>query len=389
MNNLKNLDVKLKEYCKSQKISGVLRVTIKDKIEYQAAFGYANDQEKTEFSDNSMFTFYSMSKPFCAMGLLKLKDKGLVDLDEHPKKYVPEASGFDARVTIRHLLHHVSGLPDFEQNVEFCSRYKPGTADRIRKQLTLLTQYPSYFEPNSKSMYANVNFIIPALIIENVTGFEYSAYMEKEIFQPLGISTIYGVIADPLKNRLNGFNMAGLCLALAIVGLSFTAKNRSEEQTKTNSKKGATIFIFLCLAIFLFNGSALSVYSIFTANRANYNGLNFIFLYLFFCVLLCGIVLGVLFVLDKKQGKRFGVKECLSRKPLVCSLLYGTFFFGAEFCALTTTSLLPIVIQAPLSFAVNVVIVAIVDRLIYKQNLSKIQLLQIALAIICGVLFAL
>lgn len=225
-----------------------------------------------------------------------------------------------------------------------------------------------------------------------IFGAKYGSLAIITTFATLGtlvISTVYGVIADPLKNQLNGFNIAGLCLALCIVGLSFTTKNRSEEQTKTNSKKGATIFIFLCLAIFLFNGSALSVYSIFTSNRANYNGLSFIFLYLFFCVVICGILLSVLFVLDKKQGKRFSVKECLSGKPLVCSLLYGTMFFGAEFCALTTTSLLPIVIQAPLSFAVNVVIVAIVDRLIYKQNLSKIQLLQIVLAIICGVLFAL
>ena len=225
-----------------------------------------------------------------------------------------------------------------------------------------------------------------------IFGAKYGSLAIITTFATLGtlvISTIYGVIADPLKNRLNGFNIAGLCLALVIVGLSFIAKNRSEEQTKTNGKKGATIFIFLCLAIFLFNGSALSVYSIFTSNRANYNGLNFIFLYLFFCVLLCGIVLGCLFLVNKTKGERVAVKECLGGKPLVCSLLYGTFFFGAEFCALTTTSLLPIVIQAPLSFAVNVVIVAIVDWSIYKQKLSKIQLLQIALAIVCGVLFAL
>ena len=76
-------------------------------------------------------------------------------------------------------------------------------------------------------------------------------------------------------------------------------------------------------------------------------------------------------------------------KPLVCSLIYGVIFFCAEFCALTTTSILPIVIQAPLSFAMNVVIVAIVDYLIYKQKLTKIQLIQIALAILSGVCFAL
>lgn len=206
MDSLKNLDIKLKEYCQFQKISGVLRVTVKEKIEYQTSFGYANDQNKTEFTDHSMVTFYSMSKPFCAMGLLKLKDAGLIDLDSHPKKYLPEANGFDERITIRHLLHHVSGLPDFEQNVEFCSRYKPGTADKLREHLKLLMAYPSYFAPNTNSMYANVNFVIPALIIENVTGLAYSTYMEKEIFQPLGMKN--AVVDNEklfIKNRVQGY----------------------------------------------------------------------------------------------------------------------------------------------------------------------------------------
>ena len=143
--SLDNLDKKLKEYCVAEKISGVLRVTLKDKIIYQSSFGYANDQSKSSFSEKSMFSFYSMSKPLCAIALLKLVDKGLVDLDMHPKKYLSEAEGFHENVTIRHLLHHVSGLPDFEQNVDFCTRYKPGTNDKVREHLKILTKYPSYF----------------------------------------------------------------------------------------------------------------------------------------------------------------------------------------------------------------------------------------------------
>lgn len=203
---LSTLDAKLKEYCTNEKISGVLRVTVKDEILYQADFGYANDQSKTEFTANSMFTFYSMSKPFCAIGLLKLKEKGLVDLDVHPKTYLPEANGFHDKVTVRHLLHHVSGLPDFEQNVEFSSRYKPGTKDRVREHLKLLAEYPSYFEPNTDAKYANINFIIPALMIENVTGVDYADYMKKEVFQPLGMK--HAVVDNEkrfIENRVQGY----------------------------------------------------------------------------------------------------------------------------------------------------------------------------------------
>ena len=203
---MENLEVKLKQYCESEQISGVVRVTFKDKIMYQSYFGYENDQSKTEFSENSMFSFYSMSKPLCAIGLLRLVDKGLVDLDAHPKKYLPEADGFNENVTIRHLLHHVSGLPDFEQNKDFSTCHKAGTGDKIREQLKLLTKYPSYFEPNTKGMYANINFVIPALIIENVTGFGYADYMEKEVFEPLGMKTaLVDNVNLFVENRVQGY----------------------------------------------------------------------------------------------------------------------------------------------------------------------------------------
>lgn len=194
------------EYCQSEKISGVLRVTVKDEIKYQAHLGYANDESRTEFEKGSMFSFYSMSKPLCAIGLLRLVDKGLVDLDVHPKRYLAEAEGFNEGVTIRHLLHHVSGLPDFAQSKDFSERYKAGTNDQIREQLKILTEYPSFFEPNTKGMYANINYVIPALIIENVTGIGYADYMRSEVFEPLGMKN--AVVDNEnlvLKNRVQGY----------------------------------------------------------------------------------------------------------------------------------------------------------------------------------------
>jgi hypothetical protein len=226
-----------------------------------------------------------------------------------------------------------------------------------------------------------------------IFGAKYGSLAVITMFATLGtlvISTVYGLITDPLKNELNGFNIAGLCLAFFIIALSFIAekykKKKAEEKTENRSAK---IYLFICLAVFLFNGSALSVYSIFTTYRAGYGGFNFIFLYLFFCVLLCAVSLGVFCLHSKAKEKTVGLAKCVSIRSLICTILYGVLFFGAEFCALTTTSLLPIVIQAPLSFAMNVIIVALADYLIYKQKLTKIQLIQIGLALISGVFFAL
>lgn len=202
-----NLKKQIEKYCEENHISGVLRVTLKDKIVYEQNIGFSDFENRIPFDDNSMFTFYSLSKPFCAIGLLKLTDKGLVDLDAHPSKYVAEAKGFNKNVTVYHLLHHISGLPDFEQIEEFNNKYAPGYAKNTREHLKLLTEYPSYFEPGTSSKYANINFVLCALIIENVSGMDYASYMKKEVFEPLGMKT--AVIDDEnliIQNRVQGYD---------------------------------------------------------------------------------------------------------------------------------------------------------------------------------------
>ncbi len=202
------LEKQIIEYCEKNYIQGVFRITVGDKVRLDTKIGFADIENKIDFTDDSMFSLYSLSKPFCAIGLLKLKDNGLINIDCHPFLYVPEAKGFDERVTIRHLLHHVSGLPDFEQNNEFKEKYAPGYAKYARKHLKILTGYPSYFSPGTDVKYANINFVLCALIIENVSGMNYSEYMKKEVFQPLGMKT--AVIDNEqltIFNRVQGYGL--------------------------------------------------------------------------------------------------------------------------------------------------------------------------------------
>ena len=225
---------------------------------------------------------------------------------------------------------------------------------------------------------------------------KYGSLAIVSTFATLGtlvISTFYGLISNPVKNKLTVFSGIGLGLAVVIIAMSFiqTRKNNSTKNEEKSAKDNK-IFLALCIAIFFFNGSALSVYSLFTEHRAEYGGLNFIFLYLFLCVVLCVLILGVLVLYEKWKGLARSVaykNQKIDVKPALCALGYGVLSIASEFCAITTTSLLPIVIQAPLSFAVSVIIVAIVDYLIYKQKLTKIQLAQMVMAIGCAVCFAL
>ena len=129
------LEQKIEAYCGENHISGVLRVTRQGKIVHAQKMGFADYEQRLPFAENAMFTFYSLSKPFCALGLMKLRERGLVDLDAHPGRYISEAADFDRRVTVRQLLHHTSGLPDFEQIEEFAEKYAPGYGDRKSTRL--------------------------------------------------------------------------------------------------------------------------------------------------------------------------------------------------------------------------------------------------------------
>ena len=200
----------LDEYCQKTLITGALRITSCDEISYERFIGKATPDGK-DINKDSMFTLYSLSKPFCAIGIMKLYDKGLVDINAHPGKYLPEAKGFDSRVTISHLLHHVSGLPDYYMVEEFANKYKgKGDPENLREQTKIISQYPMNFEPGKGNLYENINYVIPALIIENVTGMPYAEYMKKEVFEPLGMKT---ALVDRkglfVENRVMGTEIEG------------------------------------------------------------------------------------------------------------------------------------------------------------------------------------
>ena len=224
-----------------------------------------------------------------------------------------------------------------------------------------------------------------------IFGAKYGSLAVLMTFATLGtlvISSLYGLIFYPEENALTVYRVAGLLLSAVIIILGFIGDKRADGEEK---KAGRTqrIFILICIGVFLFNGSALSIYSMFTEHRAEYGGFNFIFLYSFFCVLLCLIGLAAILLF---RGRERGGEECRSGlriAPVICAVGYGVIFTVNEFCALTATSILPIVIQAPLSFAVNLVVVAVADYFIYRQRLTRMQVIQVALAILSGVCFAL
>jgi len=205
-----DLDHFIDTYHYTNQNTGILRITTRDTILYERYIGYADIERKIPFCKNSAFTLYSLSKPFCAIGLLKLRDQKLVDIDRHPAAYVSEARWFDSRVTIRQMLHHTSGLPDFEQTVKFHEIYDSGTPADMRQLMNLLAEHPMLFEPGTQGKYANINFILCAMIIEAVTDMDYADYMRERVFEPLGMmNTLVDRPGLDIADRAAGHDYSG------------------------------------------------------------------------------------------------------------------------------------------------------------------------------------
>lgn len=204
------MDQYLDRYCELYKFSGMFRVTLKDQIIYERNVGYADYEHKVLFSRNSVFTLYSMSKPLCVIGLLALADQGLVNIDDHPGKYLPEVKGIDPQISIRHLIYHMSGLRDFNQLKEIYGQYAVQHRPNMRQAVSRLVSHPLNFAPGTDTRYSNINYTILALIIENVSGMTYADYMKQKVFTPLGMKNAQvdalGLVA---ANRVRGYELDG------------------------------------------------------------------------------------------------------------------------------------------------------------------------------------
>ncbi len=207
---MEKLRERIAAYCEENHISGMLRITLKDRVLLEAAFGYADHVAKIPFCAQSMFSLYSLSKPFCAIGLLKLCDAGSVDLDAHPACYLPELKGLDARVTLRCLLHHVSGLFDPEQDMAHFAAAGVSADAALAEFVAALPALPLHFVPEQGKLYANINYNIPALIMERVSGVSYAEYMKREVFEPLGMQSA-AVDSEGLEipHRVKGYEWNG------------------------------------------------------------------------------------------------------------------------------------------------------------------------------------
>ena len=167
--------------------SGVVLIARNGKLLFEEAFGEADREKKIRNGTDTKFNVGSIDKTFTGLAIRQLAAEKKLALDDRIGKYLPDYPNKDAaaKVTIRHLLDMTSGIGDF-----FGDRYEAADKEKIltlADYLPLFADRPLEFEPGTANKYSNGGYVVLGLIIENVTGADYYAYVRDHIFKPAGM----------------------------------------------------------------------------------------------------------------------------------------------------------------------------------------------------------
>jgi CubicO group peptidase (beta-lactamase class C family) len=157
-------------------------------IVYKRGYGMANLEYGVPITPSSVFHVASVSKQFTAFALMLLASQGKLSLDDDVRKFVPEVPAFGPTITVRHLIHHTSGLRDQWDLLNMAGwRWQ---ADVVKQEDVLyLTsrQKALNFEPGAEYLYSNTGYTLMAVIVERLSGQTLREFAEENIFEPLGM----------------------------------------------------------------------------------------------------------------------------------------------------------------------------------------------------------
>lgn len=170
---------------------GVVGVKKSDEIIYLNAFGNASLEYGVPNNELTLFNIGSISKQFTAMGIVLLQQRGVLSADDEVQKYFPEIPIFSNPITIKHLLHHTSGLRDFHELMALAGWR--GDDYRTNEDVMRLLQMQTdlNFKPGEQFMYSNTGYVVLAEIIERVTGEDFKVWMQNNVFEPLQMKNTY------------------------------------------------------------------------------------------------------------------------------------------------------------------------------------------------------
>ena len=167
--------------------------------------GYKNRDDKTPANPHDYFKIGSVDKLYKAVSIAQMVNSGQLSLEGTVADYFPEYVARipnAARVTVRMMVQHRSGLPNFTDTPGFWNQ----SMESAEEALALIFDLPADFEPNEKYAYCNTNYLLLTLLIEKVTGDSFFQYLKQNILDPLELNHTFTSMHDiPMEELMSGY----------------------------------------------------------------------------------------------------------------------------------------------------------------------------------------
>ncbi|HEX8091104.1 MAG TPA: serine hydrolase domain-containing protein [Blastocatellia bacterium] len=206
------LSAKIDEYInglvKANQFSGAILVARDGGVLVSRGYGFANLEDETPNTPQTKFRLGSITKQFTATAIMMLEERGKLSAQDSICKYVTDCPQAWQAVTIRHLLSHTSGVPNFTSFPEYSKTMtQPTTVDSL---IARFKNKPLDFQPGERWSYSNSGYVLLGHIIEKLSGKSYEAFLQENIFDPLKMTnTGYDSPARIIKRRAAGYMPRG------------------------------------------------------------------------------------------------------------------------------------------------------------------------------------
>jgi CubicO group peptidase (beta-lactamase class C family) len=157
---------------------------------FAAGYGIADLEHNVPITAETIFEPGSVSKQFTAAAVLLLAQQGKLSLDDAIRKYIPEVPDYGTPITIRHLIHHTSGLRDWG-SVAALAGWPRGTVARTHDDVLEIVQRQRAlnYTPGAEYSYTNTGYNLAAILVGRVAGKPFAEFTKETIFAPLGMSS--------------------------------------------------------------------------------------------------------------------------------------------------------------------------------------------------------
>ena len=169
-----------------QHVPGVaVGVVLKGKFVKERGYGLADVERNVPVTTDTVFEIGSVTKQFTATAIMLLVDQGKISLDDKISRYRDGLPQAWRAVTIRQLLSHTSGIPDYEAIMGYGSYRNIMTADQV---IALAASKPMDFAPGTQWNYSNTGYFLLTLALEKITQQPYIQFIQAHILTPLGMT---------------------------------------------------------------------------------------------------------------------------------------------------------------------------------------------------------